>query len=110
MNNEKYFGNFGCREDVWKEFQEEEINFPCEGAIYVATYETESYDGFSFVLFENEGELFLVESSHCSCNGLENSWCPEPTTWKAIRMKQFYNYSDAFKSRIDALIAAHLPS
>lgn len=106
----KYFGNWGCREDVAKDFEEDEINFPCEGAIHFAGYYYEDYSGNAFVLFENNGELFLVEGSHCSCNGLESSWCPEKTTWAALRMKKFWYFNDATQKEVEALIASHLPS
>jgi hypothetical protein len=53
--------------------------------ILFASYECEGYEGSAFVLFEEEGELYEVHGSHCSCMGLEGQWDPEPTTLEAIK-------------------------
>jgi hypothetical protein len=42
-----------------------------------------SYEGHAYVLFTCDDTLWEVESSHCSCNGLEGTWRPTVTTWAA---------------------------
>lgn len=79
-----YFkGNFSCEKDVLQEFglQKKDLNGM---EILYAEYETADYEGSAFILLRDQaGNYFEVNSSHCSCNGLE--WCcPEPTTKKAL--------------------------
>jgi hypothetical protein len=45
--------------------------------ILFATYGTDNWSGDAFVLFEQNGKLYEVNGSHCSCYGLEDQWCPE---------------------------------
>lgn len=45
--------------------------------ILVASYTYEHYNGSAFVLFEQDGVLYEVNGSHCSCYGLEDQWEPE---------------------------------
>lgn len=63
-----------------------------EGAnILVAWYGYGSYCGSSFVLYEKNETLYEVNGSHCSCNGLEECWSPEETSWAALAMRNFYS-------------------
>jgi hypothetical protein len=53
----------------------------CE--ILYAWYNAEDYEGIAFVLFEQDGRLFEVNASHCSCHGLESQgYHDEPTQWQ----------------------------
>ena len=45
--------------------------------ILLASYGNANYSGDAFVLFEQNGKLFEVNGSHCSCYGLEGQWNPE---------------------------------
>lgn len=45
--------------------------------IILATYDLESYEGYAYVLFERNGNLYEVDGSHCSCYGLEGQFSPE---------------------------------
>jgi len=70
-------------EDVFNEFSvgasdREGIN------ILFAYYDCPPYEGYAFVLFEKNGQLYEVNASHCSCYGLENQWDPEKTSVKAM--------------------------
>ena len=47
--------------------------------ILFASYGTPSYEGYAWVLFEQNGKLFEVEGSHCSCYGLEGQFEPNET-------------------------------
>lgn len=45
--------------------------------ILFASYGAENYEGDAWVLFEEDGKLYEVNGSHCSCYGLEEQWEPE---------------------------------
>jgi hypothetical protein len=53
--------------------------------ILIAWYGYGSYCGASFVLYEKDDKLYEVNGSHCSCNGLEQQWEPEETSWEALK-------------------------
>lgn len=48
--------------------------------ILFASYGYENYSGDAWVLYEQNGKLYEVDGSHCSCYGLENQWSPEEVT------------------------------
>lgn len=53
-----------------------------------ATYTYENYSGSAHVIFEkDDGKLFEVYGSHCSCNGLEGQWEPGFVTWGALALR-----------------------
>ena len=54
--------------------------------ILYAHYENEDWCGSAIVVFRQDGALFCVEGSHCSCNGLADQWEPTRTTVAALRM------------------------
>lgn len=45
--------------------------------ILFASYGEDNYTGDAWVLFEQDGKLYEVNGSHCSCHGLEGQWEPE---------------------------------
>lgn len=76
-----YFG-FKKKEDLEKEFS---IKLNDSINILFAFYGDEGSLGVtSFIIFENNGLLYEVEASHCSCHGLEDQWEPKETTWEAL--------------------------
>lgn len=52
--------------------------------ILFASYGTGNYSGNAWVLFEQDGELFEINGSHCSCYGLEWQWEPERVSLKEL--------------------------
>ena len=50
-----------------------------------ARYDAEGYEGSAAVLYVDEGKLFWVSGSHCSCNGLEDHWDPTETSIDTLR-------------------------
>jgi hypothetical protein len=59
-------------------FEEFKID-PLPGKILYARYSYE--DCYGYVLYQDpDGELWEVEGSHCSCNGLEGQWSPTKVT------------------------------
>lgn len=53
--------------------------------ILLAYYLYEDYSGTAFVLFKQNGKLYEVNGSHCSCYGLEGQWDPDETTVESLR-------------------------
>lgn len=45
--------------------------------VLYADYTYKNYSGSAMVLFIENGQLYYVGGSHCSCYGLENQWEPE---------------------------------
>ena len=77
--------------------------------VYLAWYGYGSYDGKSLVIFRKGGKLYEVNGSHCSCNGLENQWEPEETSWAALA-KRDLSYSDGCdvaNKILKSLVAKH---
>jgi hypothetical protein len=67
-----------------------------EPNIIFAAYTYEDYSGSALVVFEQDGQLFEVNGSHCSCYGLSEAdysggessqWKPEETTADSILMR-----------------------
>ena len=52
--------------------------------VLYACYEQEDYQGSAFVLYCENGKLYEVHGSHCSCNGLEGQWSPEEVTLEEL--------------------------
>jgi hypothetical protein len=55
--------------------------------VLFAAYGTDNYSGDAFVLFEQDGKLYEVNGSHCSCYGLEGQWEPEETRLDALEFR-----------------------
>jgi len=55
--------------------------------ILFASYNSEGYESYAFVLFSKNGRLFEINASHCSCYGLEGQWNPETVNLKALRTR-----------------------
>lgn len=73
-----YHGNWGCKEDVARDFHVEMKEF--DGArVLMAAYHSD-YEGTAFVLFERGEKMYEVHGSHCSCYGLEDQWEPSEVT------------------------------
>jgi hypothetical protein len=87
-----YIENFESNADIIKEY--EAPADALDGAtVYLAWYGYGSYDGDSLVVFEKDGILYEVNGGHCSCMGLEGQWEPAETSWEALGMRKFSNYS-----------------
>lgn len=88
-----YLQEFKNKEDIEKEY---EVKLPDDIEILLAWYGYGSYCGDSFVLFRQNGKLYEVNASHCSCNGLEGQWEPEETSIAALEKRNFYNEYDGY--------------
>lgn len=79
-----YTGSFSSRLEIEKEYN---IQLDPDIEILVAWYGVGNYEGESFVLFRQNGKLFEVNASHCSCYGLEDKWEPEETSVAALILR-----------------------
>ena len=99
---ERFLGNFECADDVFREFQVKKED--TEGIeILFAYYTYEDYSGNAYVLYKKDGELYDVEGSHCSCNGLEEQWEPTVTSEEALMLrvnKGGYTYDKEMDTKI----------
>jgi hypothetical protein len=87
-------------EDVFDSFEEPRI--PGAEILY-AHYTDEDYCGYGAVVYLHGGNLYMVEGSHCSCNGLEGQWVPIQTTVGAMRMMRESAHRPEFKQFLDYL-------
>ena len=76
-----YFDIFSNWEDVQNNF----IMSEPEPEVLFAAYEYENYSREALVLFKRDDKLWLVEGSHCSCEGLEGQWVPEESSPEVVR-------------------------
>lgn len=97
MNNQIYFENFTCVDDVIKEYCISEKEMQNVEIIYAA-YNTPDYEGYSQVIFIRDRKLYEVNGSHCSCSGLEGQWLPEETTLAALMFRP--NVEDGAKKNL----------
>lgn len=75
-----FYGRWDSKEDVARDFASSygELDQNVLNAdIIFAAYDTPDYEGYAMVLLRENGKLFEVHGSHCSCYGLEGQWEPE---------------------------------
>lgn len=76
--NEEYWLELkGKMKEKLKDFKNIKILF--------ASYGSDNYTGNAWVLYEENGLLFEVNGSHCSCYGLEGQWQPEEVILSEIK-------------------------
>ena len=81
-----YFGGFRDMEDMVNQFEIKQSEL-ADATIIAAVYEGGSYDGSAMVVYRKDGKLYEVHGSHCSCNGLEDCWNPEETSYDALMFR-----------------------
>lgn len=77
-----FYHIFTDKESVSNQFAE---NLADNVNILFAWYEYEDYSGYAEVIFEQDGVLYEVSGSHCSCYGLEGQWEPQTVELKEIQ-------------------------
>lgn len=92
INNHDYIATSAPYPNVasWLEKKAAADNVLAENAgvnILFGYYSCLDYSGSAFVLFEQDGKLYEVNGSHCSCNGLEGQWEPEETDLKVLEKR-----------------------
>lgn len=81
-----FFNIFSCAQDVFDAYAAPQEWR--ENVIFIyADYETPDYEGSSFAIFVKNDKLYEVNGSHCSCNGLEEQWQPEETSFAALMFR-----------------------
>lgn len=88
-----------------------------ECKILFAYYCYQDYSGEAFVLVEQDGKLYEVNGSHCSCNGLEGQWDLEATSVEALahrltegRLGRSWDYSESYAEPLAAFLGVELPA
>lgn len=117
------FYGFESKEDMLAQFSAGDADTVDAVHPLFAFYSYEDYSGYAVVLFRDlsDGELYCVEGSHCSCNGLEGQWEPKRITIGALNTmyaggwpnigdferKEFRNVLDSLENHdVNALQAA----
>jgi hypothetical protein len=97
MNNQIYFENFTCIDDMMGNFCISQKDLEgCE--IIYASYDCPPYEGYAHVIFIKDKKLYEVNGSHCSCNDLGGQWIPEETSLAALMFRP--NVSDFAKANL----------
>lgn len=65
---------FSDKEDIARQFN---VVLSDNMNILFAEYSSDNYEGSATVIYEQNGQLFEVHGSHCSCYGLEGQFSPE---------------------------------
>ena len=115
-NDQRYFQNFNDHGSLCYSFSIS-TDAVRDDEILFAWYGYGDYCGDAEVLFERNGLLYEVTASHCSCNGLEDTWKPQETSWAALAMRKngitpYGSDADidcAAVARWRALVASHQP-
>lgn len=79
-----YQGEFTCWNDVVREFAPGS-DFKEPSQVYLAVYNLGNYEGYAEVIWRQGRKYYLLEGSHCSCYGLEETgWDPEEFKTKKL--------------------------
>lgn len=108
--NKIYYGNWDNMQEMCNDFGIK-LNEVKNAEILLAYYDNEDYEGYAFVLFKQDGKLYEVNGSHCSCHGLSESsydggntqWEPEETSIEALRLRRFGDYKEILNAVLDKL-------
>lgn len=102
-----YLGQWSNKEDMAKDFSDaygEPLHAAMLADVVVAAYDIDGYEGEAIVIFRQDGKLFEVHGSHCSCYGLEGQWEPEAVEPEVllgrIERAGSYGVEAAFKDQL----------
>lgn len=73
---------------IVKEFREKEEVID-KITVIVSWVDDGGYDSSFFILYEQDGQYYSVDASHCSCYGYEDQWKPILTTKEFIKSDLF---------------------
>lgn len=82
----RYFGGFYSAESINSNFSVPDAQLLKDEEVLFASYGGYAYEGDAIVVFERDGFLYEARGGHCSCNGLEDQWSPEETSWQSLAM------------------------
>lgn len=97
------FSDASLREQIEREYEQR----PSPDIEMLIAYSGgEFYEQWEFFLIrDRQGNLFEVNSSHCSCYGFEGQWEPEPTTIEYLKSDKFhFTGIDDFKTEVKNFI------
>ncbi|MDY3987772.1 MAG: hypothetical protein UGF45_09865 [Massilioclostridium sp.] len=77
-----FLGEWKTEDEVFRSF---DIKPQIDIHVCFAAYSLWMYEGVAFVLFSQNGKLYEVNGSHCSCYGLEDQWDPEEVVLAEMR-------------------------
>ena len=103
-----YSGDFKNQDDVLSNFN---IGLSdLKGlTILLASYTSQGYEGEAFVLLcDNNNNLFEVNSSHCSCYGLEGAWNLEKTTIEALNKRSSSFFQEMIAPCLKSIITHNI--
>lgn len=93
---------FSDKEDIGRQFDvvlNDSVN------ILFAEYSSGNYEGSATVIYEENGQLFEVHGSHCSCYGLEGQFSPEECSVEDILHRAANgNFSEVDNNEIKKVI------
>ena len=104
-----YYGWFDGQDDMVNAFKVgPDALHGCE--VLFAAYDGD-YDGEALVVYRQDGVLYEVNGSHCSCYGLEDQWEPEEASVAALRHRtkrgtlgyRLGAYVEGFNAMLDRL-------
>lgn len=100
MDKQRFFGDWSSVEDMKRDFwpgysRNDTYRNELDGVeIIAASYNTGNYEGDCKVLYRQDGKLYEIDFSHCSCYGLEGAWCHSvETTPETLAMQILSKYS-----------------
>lgn len=101
MKTPVFVGDFGSVADIAKAFRVDSHIVETSQILYAA-YDIANWEGHALVVFMQDGQLYEVNGSHCSCYGLEGQWEPELTSVAALRLRRGWLYDEAFHATLNA--------
>lgn len=93
-----YLHDWKCFDDMANDFELPDSvknDLMQNATILLASYTYEDYSGTAYVLYDQDGKLYEVFGSHCSCYGLEDQWIPEETFIEALKYRLECGYVDS---------------
>lgn len=86
MVSKFYGGQFNSWADVCSAFGDynKPLELPEPDKVF-AVYDIDGYEGDAVVVYQQDGEYYLVEGSHCSCYGLEDQFTAEKSSDTELR-------------------------
>ena len=97
------YDGLGGFDAMVNDFGPRDVKIKDENVIFAA-YGLRGYEGYAFVLFRQNGKLYEVHASHCSCNALGGQWQPEETSWAEVKMRD-WRLSEATNAAFAAQVA-----
>lgn len=94
MNYPIYAGDLNNYDDLWQA-ADTHGGIPNPDELVFAWYESGSYEGSGYAIYERDGKVYEVETSHCSCYGpWSEGWRADETNWPSIIARVFGNVGE----------------